>query len=196
MRHLHSIKYKNRLFLFLLFIPVSFALFLFTALVLFVIIYKSDPPSYGFYIFILVFIIVLNLVVIPFSKLRYVPNGVFHFDSNHLSHKGTKTFWKEISSIDFYYRGDKLWKSKFIIFQWYKGFFRYNNLSYVAVKKYNEKLVDKIVINSSHTFYFKIRNQKEKDSFFKLRDFAVDAQVNTEEKKTDFSYELMGKKFE
>ncbi len=134
------------------------------------------------------------MIVGLFAKYRYVPAGLFTFTKDYYEYNGTKKRWTEVRTMDIYYRGDLLWFSKFGFFQWYKARSRYSNLNYVAVKGYNEKLVDKIVIDEQ-PIYFKIRNKTEKDAFFKIKEFAETSNVRTTENKTDFSYTLFGRTF-
>lgn len=189
MNNLQTIVFKNRPYLFFLYIPFPFVFFISTAFILFGILQAES-----LLLFAVIFLVELYFLSRIFARFRYIPADSFNFNQEYFEYNGIKKHWTELRSMDIYYRGDSLWFSRFNFIQKYKADMRYNNLSYVAVKGYDEKMLDKIDFDSD-PIYFKIRNQEEKDIFFKVKEFAESNNVKTTEKKTDFSYSIWGRTF-
>jgi hypothetical protein len=189
MNKLQTIIFKNRPYLFFLFLPIPFIFFLLTAIIIFGILKMES-----LLLFAVIFLIEFNFLVSLFARMRYRSGSEFCFNKDYYEYNGVKSSWTEIRKLDFYYRGDRFWHSKFKLFQKRKANRRYSNLNYVAVEGYIEKLIDKIIIDSN-PIYFKIRSTKEKQLFFQIKELAESNNVITTEMKTDFSYSLFGTSF-
>lgn len=118
------------------------------------------------------------------AKFRYIPNGKFIINNDELCWEKKVHLWSEITHISFYYRGDKFWKSRFFL----RSYFRYHRLFWHLAEGMNEKMLDKIVINKTETIYFKIRNETEKEFFFKIKEIAISKGVIVNNIDTDFNY--------
>lgn len=109
-----------------------------------------------------------------------------------MEYNGRSIKWADIRDMEFYYRGDRFWKSAIPGFSFWKSYYRYNNLYWSLIKGMNEKFIDKVQIDGDN-IYLKIRNQREKEIFFKLKENAEKNGLKVTEQKTDFSYRLFGK---
>ncbi len=182
-------KFKNRIYLLLIAIPLTFILFITTFSIYFLI--RPNEHSIYFYLTFITFLLELFLLVGLLSKFRYIPNGQLAFNSLEIEYGNRKYSWKEIKTMNFYYRGDMLWKSKVPIFALLKSYNRYTNLHWNLIKGIDEKILDKIQIHGED-IYVKIRNDQERESFFLLNRIAKENGVIVNDELTDFSYSLFG----
>ncbi len=187
--NLKIFKFRNRVYLFLIAIPLTFILFITTFFIYFLI--RPNENSIYFYLAFIVFIIQVFVLISLLSKFRYIPNGRLSFNSLEIVYGNQKYKWKDIKTINFYYRGDLLWESKVPIFKLLKPYNRYNNLHWNMIKGMDEKMLDKIQVNEED-IYVKIRNVQEKEYFFMLNRIAKEKGVIVDDKVTDFSYSLFG----
>ena len=196
-QNLDLIVIKNRPWLLVLIIPTIFVLFILTFTIS--SIFSVSGNVIWFYMAFIIFLLELQLVKIGFSKFRYVADGKLTFNGNGIfSSKSFTSFsynWETISELKFYYRGDWFWKFQIgrIIFN--RGKRRYYNLRWFGNEEMDKKIIDRIDINGE-TKYLKIRNEKEKEIFYRLISIAKEKGCNMEEMETDFTTSLFGRKID
>jgi hypothetical protein len=187
---LQTLVYKNRLYL----LPVGMlGFFILPVITFFVYVSVTGSPNEtAFMLSMLIFLPAMHVFIHFLSGLRFVPTGKALVTSGQITLKDKTYKWRDVKTLHFHYRGDRRWKAILPFMQWLKGYNRYHNL-YWQFGINNEKLIDKIVINGE-PIYFKIRNAGEKQKFFRLKEMANAAGVNVIEEKTEFSYNLFGRK--
>lgn len=188
---LKMFKFKNRIYLFLIAIPLIFIVFIITYFIYFLL--RRNENAIYFYITLIIFLIEVFILISLLSKLRYIPNGELTFNNFGIEYENRKYSWKQIKTLNFYYRGDMLWKSAVPIFARLKSYNRYSNLHWNLIKGMDEKMLDKIQIQGED-IYIKIRNEQEKESFFMLKGIAKENGVIVNDMITDFSFTLFGVK--
>ena len=194
---LDIIDFKNRIWLFFILIPITFALFILTFLIYFIL--KTNENSFGFFMTFVIFIIEMQLLKVIFSKFRYVPDGQLNFNENGISKdKSSDNFnynWEIINEIKFYYRGDRFWRLKLGNLIINRGRRRYHNLHWFGKKGLDERIIDRIDLNDK-IIYVKIRNQNEKDIFHQLVFLSKKKECNVKIMETDFTTKIFGKKID
>jgi hypothetical protein len=196
-RQLHIINFKNRLWILLITLPITLGLFLFDFVYYFSL--RSGENSFGLFLMFLVFYIQMYVVTIILSRFRYIPNGRLKFDQHGIySERSSQSFryrWSDITDLKFYYRGDRFWKVRLGRLTFSKGNRRYYNLHWSLRKDLDERFVDRIDING-HVVHVKIRNEKEKNLFFRLVSLSEKKGCHVEIMSTDFTTKLFGRTLE
>lgn len=193
-KQLDLIEFKNRIWLFFVLIPISFALFILTFIVYFII--RTDENAFWFLMTFLIFTIEMQLLKIAFSKFRYVPNGQLTFNEIGIfKNKSSNNFnynWAEIDELKFYYRGDRFWRTKLGSLTINRGRRRYHNLHWFGKKGLDKKILDRIDINGE-IIYVKIRNERERDIFEDLISLSKKKDCHVKVIDTDFTTKVFGK---
>lgn len=186
-------EFKNRPWLFIIIIPFFFILFLFW-FGLFVLVI-SEHLDYVIIPFIL-FFFSLRLLSILISKFRFKPNGQLTFSLTGIAIRENDSFynlnWEKVKNIKLEYAGDRFWKSRIGLHQKLKGYNRYHSTQWYGKKK-DHMILDRITINDK-LYFVKIRNLKEKESFYKLKDISEKKDINIELVETDNSANIFGYK--
>ena len=166
-QQLDIIDFKNRRWLFLIIIPIIFIVFILTFSIYLLLVTSTE--KIGFCLTFVFFLFEIRILIIIFSKFRYVSNGKLVFNEKSIfSIKSSDLFdlsWDNIKDIKFYYRGDRFWRIKIGRISIHRGRYRYNNLHWYLTKDTDEQIIDKIEINGKIK-YVKIRNENEKKIFY------------------------------
>ncbi len=174
-------KYKRRLSLFLIFIPISFIYFLFSAILSYIL-FKELFPEAWLYFSLIIFLTISRIEAQIISHFRFYPLGEIIVKDNMIlvnSKEGNEEYLlNEIKNMKIYYAGDRYWQPLIKIFRKSKGRSRYVSVHWT--KREDEIMsIDKIFIEGKE-FQIKIRNQEEKNNLFNMISYLKRKKINVD----------------